>query len=101
MQCFQKPSYLHFSAIKNHKILSNLPTLPQSGRHLLQHHWRPHSNALHQKNEAPQQTAQLLLPFCLGISACGWTFCAKMANFSAKCRLQTPIAESIRGLSAR
>ena len=43
--------------IKNHKILS---TLQQSGRHLLQHPWRPHSNALHSADEAPLQTAQLL-----------------------------------------
>ena len=49
--------YLHFSAIKNHKILF---TLQQSGRHLLQHPWRPHSNALHSADEAPLQTAQLL-----------------------------------------
>jgi hypothetical protein len=44
--------YLHFSAIKNHKILF---TLLQSGRHLLQHPWRPHSNALHSADEAPLQ----------------------------------------------
>ena len=43
--------------IKKQKILS---TLQQSGRHLLQHPWRPHSNALHSADEAPLQTAQLL-----------------------------------------